>query len=43
MKFNKDSQMVKTWVRLVRSGTRKREEVPKLGNLQEVVWEALDS
>lgn len=43
MKFSKDSQMVKTWVRLVQSGARKREEVPKLGNLQEVVWEVLDN
>ena len=40
--FNKDSQLVKTWVRLVREGAYKREQVPALGNLREVVWSVLD-
>lgn len=40
--FNKNSQLVKTWVRLVRSGAYARDQVPKLSNLQEVVWSVLD-
>lgn len=42
MVFNKDSQLVKTWVRLVREGIYGREMVPCISNLQEVVWSVLD-
>lgn len=41
--FNKESQLVKSWVRLVNSGTYSRDKVPKLSNLQEVVWSILDA
>jgi len=40
--FNKDSQLVKTWVRLVKEGVYTKEQVPRLGNLQEVVWSILE-
>lgn len=40
--FNKDSQLVKTWVRLVKEGVYMKEQVPRLGNLQEVVWSILE-
>lgn len=42
MIFNKNSALVSAWVRLVREGTFKRDNVPKLANLQEVVWSILD-
>lgn len=41
--FNENSQLVQSWVRLVKSGTYTREQVPKLSNLQEIVWSILDS
>lgn len=40
--FNENSQLVKSWVRLVKSGSYAREQVPRLSNLQEVVWSILD-
>lgn len=40
--FNKNSQLVKTWVRLVSEGSYTREQVPNLSNLREVVLEVLD-
>ena len=40
--FNENSMIVKTWVSLVLAGTYTREQVPKLGNLQEVVKKVLD-
>ena len=40
--FNEDSVIVKTWVSLVLAGTYTQEQVPKLGNLQEVVGKVLD-
>lgn len=40
--FKKDSQLVKTWVRLINDGTYTRDQVPRLSNLQEVVWSVLD-
>lgn len=42
MVFSKDSQLVKTWVRLVREGIYERDMVPSISNLQEVVWSVLD-
>ena len=40
--FNANSVIVKTWVELVRNGTYKKESVPKISNLQEIVWKALE-
>lgn len=40
--FKKDSQLVKTWVRLINDGTYTRDQVPRLSNLQEAVWSVLD-
>lgn len=39
--FKKDSIIVKTWVNLVTSGTYTRNQVPKLSNLQDVVYSIL--
>ena len=39
--FNKNSVLVKTWVKLIKKGTYTREDVPALSNLQEVVYEVL--
>lgn len=39
--FNEDSVIVKTWVSLVLAGTYTQEQVPNLGNLQEVVKKVL--
>jgi hypothetical protein len=41
--FNGNSIIVKTWVNLVENGTYNREEVPKLSNLQTVVYGILDA
>lgn len=40
--FNENSQLVQSWVRLVKSGAYTRDQVPKLSNLQEIVWAVLD-
>lgn len=40
--FNKNSQLVKTWVRLVSEGRYTRDQVPNLSNLREIVMEVLD-
>lgn len=42
MTFNKDSGLVKVWVRLVLGGTYSLEEVPKLFNLKEVVTQVIN-
>ena len=39
--FNANSVIVKTWVELVRNGTYKKESVPKISNLQEIVFKIL--
>lgn len=39
--FNENSVIVKTWVNLVRNGTYKKENVPNISNLQEIVFEIL--
>lgn len=40
--FNKNSIVVKAWVDLVKMGAYKREEVPALFNLRDVVYSILD-
>ncbi|MCT4597448.1 MAG: CD1375 family protein [Vallitalea sp.] len=35
--FNEDSGIVKVWVRLVKEGKYKLEQVPMLSNLKEIV------
>ncbi len=42
MIFTKKSILVKTWVSLVLAGSFKKEQVPKIFNLREVVWEILE-
>lgn len=39
--FNENSVIVKTWVELVKNGTYKKESVPKISNLQEIVFKIL--
>lgn len=39
--FNQNSGLVKIWVRNVDNGTVMHEQVPKLSNLQEVVYAIL--
>lgn len=41
--FDESSQLVKTWVFLVKQGTYTRDQVPKLFNLREVVGQVVDS
>jgi hypothetical protein len=43
MIFNEDSPVVKAWVRQVKNGTYRREDVPNIGNLREVVYAILDN
>lgn len=40
--FNENSVIVKTWVNLVRNGTYKKENVPNISNLQEIVFKVLE-
>lgn len=40
--FNENSVIVKTWVNLVRNGTYKKESVPNISNLQEIVFKVLE-
>lgn len=35
--FNENSGLVQVWLRLIRSGTYKVEQVPNISNLREVV------
>ncbi|ADZ82491.1 hypothetical protein [Cellulosilyticum lentocellum] len=42
MIFTKNSALVKVWVGNVQSGLYTKEQVPKIFNLQEVVWEVLE-
>lgn len=39
--FNENSELVKTWVRLVQSGQYK--EIPEIGNLKEIVYDSLNT
>lgn len=43
MIFDKESPIVQAWVRQIRNNTYKREDVPSIGNLQEIVYEILDN
>ena len=40
--FSENSIIVKSWVELIRKGTFTRDQVPALGNLEEVVFSILD-
>ena len=40
--FNENSGLVNIWVRNIKDGNVAREQVPKLSNLQEVVYKILD-
>lgn len=42
MKYTENSILVKVWVKRVEAGSKTREEVPDLYNLQEMVWKILD-
>lgn len=41
--FNENSVIVKTWVNLVRNGTYKKENVPNISNLKEIVFRVLET
>lgn len=41
--FNEGSVIVKTWVELVRNGTYPKESVPNISNLQEIVFDILET
>lgn len=40
--FNKNSGLVKVWISLIMVGTYKKEQVPKLDNLKDVVYLILE-
>lgn len=40
--FNENSGLVKIWVDNVKTGKYTREQVPKLSNLQTIVYQVLD-
>ncbi|WP_164971390.1 hypothetical protein [Clostridium tetani] len=40
--FNKNSGLVKVWISLIMAGTYKKEQVPKLDNLKDVVYLILE-
>ena len=40
--FDKNSQLVRAWARLISEGVYTREQVPNLSNLREMVGEVLD-
>jgi hypothetical protein len=42
MNFTDKSPVVQSWVRLINNGTYTREEIPNIGNLQEIVCGILD-
>ena len=41
--FDAESQIVKTWVRLVKEGAYTKDQVPKLLNLRDVVNQILEA
>lgn len=41
--FTTESALVQMWARNVKNGNYTREQVPKLSNLQEMVYAVLDS
>lgn len=42
MKFTKNSALAKVWVGNVQANLYTKDQVPKIFNLQEVVWEVLE-
>ena len=42
MEFTTDSAIVQTWVRLIKNGDFTKEQIPTLGNLQEIVHTILE-
>jgi hypothetical protein len=42
MNFTDESAVVKTWINLIKNKKYTRDQVPNLGNLQEVVFGILD-
>ena len=42
MKFDENSGLVKTWVRLVENGQYSKKQVPNIGNLRETVYKILE-
>lgn len=42
MNFTENSPIVQAWVRQIKDGAYNRTDVPKLGNLQEIVYSILD-
>jgi hypothetical protein len=40
--FTKNSQLVKTWVRLIKAGKYKLADVPDISNLRAIVTEVLE-
>ena len=40
--FNKDSGLVAVWVSLILKGVYKKEQVPKMDNLREIVYQVLE-
>jgi len=42
MIFTEDSTVVQSWVRLITNEMYTREQIPNIGNLQEVVIQILD-
>lgn len=41
--FDKDSALVKVWLKLINDKTKTIDDVPSLGNLKEVIEEILNS
>lgn len=42
MIFTEDSPVVQAWVRLIKQGKYKKEDVPELGNLRDIVYSILE-
>jgi len=42
MIFTEDSPIVQSWVRLILQGKYKKEDVPVLGNLRDIVYSILE-
>lgn len=42
MMFNKNSAIVKTWLRLIETGRKTYADVPNISNLREVIGEILN-
>lgn len=40
--FHENSGLVQSWARLIRSGAYSKEQVPRIGNLREIVFSILE-